>query len=73
MGVPLIYIYVVILVGLLMGRWWTILLLLVECLMGTWFIGGVGGGAQRRAERFVLPPDAVVLCQLRSRRGSSSP
>ncbi|HET8959313.1 FxsA family protein, partial [Nocardioides sp.] len=37
-GVPLIEIYVLIQVGQVIGPWWTILLLIVDSLIGTWLI-----------------------------------
>ena len=44
-GVPLIEIYVLIQVGQVIGPWWTILLLIVDSLIGTWLIRREGGRA----------------------------
>ena len=43
--VPLIEIYVLIQVGQVIGPWWTILLLVLDSLLGTWLIKREGGRA----------------------------
>jgi len=43
--VPLIEIYVLIQVGQVIGPWWTILLLILDSLFGTWLIRREGGKA----------------------------
>jgi UPF0716 protein FxsA len=43
--VPLIEIYVLIQVGQVIGAWWTILLLILDSLFGTWLIRREGGKA----------------------------
>jgi UPF0716 protein FxsA len=43
--VPLIEIYVLIQVGQVIGPWWTILLLILDSLFGTWLIRREGGRA----------------------------
>ena len=44
-AVPLIEIYVLIQVGQVIGPWWTILLLVLDSLLGTWLIKREGGRA----------------------------
>jgi UPF0716 protein FxsA len=44
-GVPLIEIWVLIQVGQVIGPWWTILLLILDSLFGTWLIRREGGKA----------------------------
>jgi UPF0716 protein FxsA len=46
-GVPLLEIYVLIQVGQVIGPWWTILLLVVASVLGTWLIRREGGRAWR--------------------------
>jgi UPF0716 protein FxsA len=46
-GVPLIEIFVLIQVGQVIGPWWTILLLILDSLIGTWLIRREGGKAWR--------------------------
>jgi UPF0716 protein FxsA len=46
-GVPLIEIWVLIQVGQVIGPWWTILLLILDSLIGTWLIRREGGRAWR--------------------------
>ena len=57
--VPLVEIYVLIQVGQAIGPWWTILLLVLDSILGTWLIrheGGAGlAGAARGARQ---RPDA---------------
>jgi UPF0716 protein FxsA len=43
--VPLIEIYVLVQVGQVIGAWWTILLLVLDSLLGTWLIRREGGRA----------------------------
>jgi UPF0716 protein FxsA len=43
--VPLVEIYVLIQVGQVIGPWWTILLLVLDSLLGTWLIKREGGRA----------------------------
>jgi UPF0716 protein FxsA len=45
--VPLIEIYVLIQVGQVIGPWWTILLLVLDSVLGTWLIKREGGRAWR--------------------------
>jgi UPF0716 protein FxsA len=45
--VPLIEIYVLVQVGQVIGAWWTILLLVVDSILGTWLIRHEGGRAWR--------------------------
>jgi UPF0716 protein FxsA len=45
--VPLLEIYVIIQVGQVIGPWWTILLLVVDSIFGTWLIRHEGGRAWR--------------------------
>jgi UPF0716 protein FxsA len=45
--VPLVEIYVLIQVGQAIGPWWTILLLVLDSLLGTWLIRREGGRAWR--------------------------
>ena len=45
--VPLVEIYVLIQVGQAIGPWWTILLLVIDSLLGTWLIRREGGRAWR--------------------------
>ena len=44
-GVPLLEIYVIIQVGQVIGPWWTILLLVLDSLLGAWLIRREGGRA----------------------------
>ena len=44
-GVPLIEIYVIIQVGQAIGAWWTILLLVLDSIFGTWLIRHEGARA----------------------------
>ena len=46
-GVPLLEIYVLVQVGQVIGAWWTILLLIVASVLGTWLIRREGGRAWR--------------------------
>jgi UPF0716 protein FxsA len=46
-GVPLLEIYVLIQVGQVIGAWWTILLLILDSIIGTWLIRREGGRAWR--------------------------
>lgn len=46
-GVPLLEIYVLVQVGQVIGAWWTILLLIVASVLGTWLIKREGGRAWR--------------------------
>ena len=46
-GVPLLEIFVLIQVGQVIGPWWTILLLIVDSVLGTWLIRREGGRAWR--------------------------
>jgi UPF0716 protein FxsA len=46
-GVPLIEIWVLIQVGQVIGPWWTILLLILDSLLGAWLIRREGGRAWR--------------------------
>ena len=46
-GVPLLEIYVLVQVGQAIGAWWTILLLIVGSVLGTWLIRREGGRAWR--------------------------
>jgi UPF0716 protein FxsA len=43
--VPLVEIYVLIQVGQVIGAWWTVLLLILDSLFGTWLIRREGGRA----------------------------
>jgi UPF0716 protein FxsA len=43
--VPLVEIYVIIQVGQAIGPWWTILLLILDSILGTWLIKHEGGRA----------------------------
>jgi UPF0716 protein FxsA len=45
--VPLVEIYVIIQVGQAIGPWWTILLLVVDSILGSWLIRHEGGRAWR--------------------------
>ena len=45
--VPLIEIYVLVQVGQVIGPWWTILLLVLDSVLGTWLIRHEGGRAWR--------------------------
>jgi len=45
--VPLVEIYVIIQVGQAIGPWWTILLLVVDSIVGTWLVRREGGRAWR--------------------------
>ena len=42
-GVPLVEIYVIIQVGQAIGPWWTILLLVIDSILGSWLIRHEGG------------------------------
>lgn len=44
-GVPLLEIYVIIQVGQVIGAWWTIVLLVLDSLLGAWLIRREGGRA----------------------------
>jgi UPF0716 protein FxsA len=44
---PLVEIYVIIQVGQAIGPWWTILLLVIDSILGTWLIGHEGARAWR--------------------------
>ena len=44
-GVPLLEIYVLIQIGQVIGAWWTILLLIVSSVIGTWLVRREGGRA----------------------------
>jgi UPF0716 protein FxsA len=46
-GVPLVEIWVLIEVGQVIGPWWTILLLVLDSIFGTWLIRREGGKAWR--------------------------
>ena len=46
-GVPLLEIYVLIQVGQVIGPWWTILLLVLDSILGTWLIKREGSRAWR--------------------------
>jgi UPF0716 protein FxsA len=46
-GVPLVEIFVLIQVGQVIGPWWTILLLILDSLLGAWLIRREGGRAWR--------------------------
>lgn len=46
-GVPLLEIYVLIQVGQVIGPWWTILLLVLDSILGTWLIRREGSRAWR--------------------------
>jgi len=46
-GVPLLEIYVLVQVGQVIGPWWTILLLILASVLGTWLIRREGGRAWR--------------------------
>jgi UPF0716 protein FxsA len=46
-GVPLVEIWVLIQVGQVIGPWWTILLLVLDSILGTWLIRREGGKAWR--------------------------
>jgi UPF0716 protein FxsA len=46
-GVPLLEIYVLIQVGQVIGPWWTILLLVLDSILGTWLIKHEGTRAWR--------------------------
>ena len=56
--VPLIEIYVLIQVGRVIGPWWTILLLVLDSILGTWLIRREGGRAWRALRR-PRPPRPV--------------
>jgi UPF0716 protein FxsA len=45
--VPLVEIYVIIQVGQAIGAWWTILLLILDSILGSWLIRHEGGRAWR--------------------------
>ena len=53
-GVPLVEIWVLIQVGQVIGAWWTILLLVLDSILGAWLIKTRGwqgrGGADHRPE-----------------------
>ncbi|WP_432478347.1 FxsA family protein [Nocardioides sp. GXQ0305] len=44
-GVPLLEIYVLIQIGQVIGAWWTILLLILASVVGTWLVRREGGRA----------------------------
>lgn len=44
-GVPLLEIFVLIQVGQVIGPWWTILLLVLDSILGTWLVRREGGRA----------------------------
>ena len=44
-GVPLLEIYVLIQIGQVIGAWWTILLLILSSVIGTWLVRREGGRA----------------------------
>jgi UPF0716 protein FxsA len=44
-GVPLLEIYVLIQIGQVIGAWWTILLLILASVIGTWLVRREGGRA----------------------------
>ncbi len=44
-GVPLLEIYVLIQIGEVIGAWWTILLLILSSVIGTWLVRREGGRA----------------------------
>ncbi len=46
-GVPLLEIYILVQVGQVIGPWWTILLLIISGVLGTWLIRREGGRAWR--------------------------
>jgi len=46
-GIPLLEIFVLVQVGQVIGPWWTILLLIVSGVLGTWLIRREGGRAWR--------------------------
>jgi UPF0716 protein FxsA len=46
-GIPLIEIWVLIQVGQVIGPWWTILLLVLDSILGTWLVRREGGRAWR--------------------------
>ncbi len=46
-GIPLLEIFVLVQVGQVIGPWWTILLLVVSGVLGTWLIRREGGRAWR--------------------------
>jgi len=46
-AVPLVEIYVIIQVGQAIGPWWTILLLVIDSILGSWLIKHEGGRAWR--------------------------
>jgi UPF0716 protein FxsA len=46
-GVPLIEIYVLVQIGQVIGAWWTILLLVLASVIGTWLVRREGGRAWR--------------------------
>ena len=46
-GVPLLEIYVLVQIGQVIGAWWTILLLIIASVIGTWLVRREGGRAWR--------------------------
>jgi UPF0716 protein FxsA len=46
-GVPLVEIYVLVQIGQVIGAWWTILLLILASVIGTWLVRREGGRAWR--------------------------
>ncbi len=46
-GVPLLEIYVLVQIGQEIGAWWTILLLILSSIIGTWLVRREGGRAWR--------------------------
>ncbi len=44
-GVPLLEIYVLVQIGQVIGAWWTILLLILSSVIGTWLVRREGGRA----------------------------
>jgi UPF0716 protein FxsA len=46
-GVPLVEVYVLVQVGQVIGAWWTILLLVLSAVVGSWLVKREGGRAWR--------------------------
>ena len=46
-GVPLVEIYVIVQVGQVIGAWWTIVLLVLDSILGSWLVKHEGGRAWR--------------------------
>src|SRR3954449_5109050 len=61
--VPLVEIYVIIQVGQAIGPWWTILLLIVDSILGSWLIRHEGSRA-RRALRDALDSGGMPAREL---------